>query len=133
MKDDHHFRAWQPAFDMPHNREQALAVIKAWSSASCMTFSSERCKRVYECLSNAVPSPLPPATRYLPGLGWQWGDADGWHGNFSSNAEAFSAGYAAALRKVAVPSRPRCSVCNDNPGECSKNYSGGWVGTLCPN
>lgn len=28
---------------------------------------------------------------------------------------------------------PRCSVCKDNPAECSNNYSGGWVGTKCPN
>ena len=30
-------------------------------------------------------------------------------------------------------SRPSCSVCEDNYEGCSKNYSGGWCGTRCPN
>lgn len=33
---------------------------------------------------------------------------------------------------IQTPVHPRCSVCKDNPNECSKNYSGGWVGTRCP-
>jgi phage-related protein len=28
--------------------------------------------------------------------------------------------------------RPSCSVCNDEYEGCSRNYSGGWVGTPCP-
>ncbi len=48
-------------------------------------------------------------------------------------------GYAIAMIKskdlvaanVVLP--PRCSVCKDTYEGCSKNYSGGWVGTKCPN
>lgn len=27
----------------------------------------------------------------------------------------------------------QCSVCKGEAGECSRNYSGGWLGTKCPN
>lgn len=36
------------------------------------------------------------------------------------------------VAKDASPKIPSCSVCNDNPAECSRNYSGGWIGTKCP-
>lgn len=35
--------------------------------------------------------------------------------------------------KIIKAVSPRCSVCKDNDAECSKNYSGGWIGTKCPN
>lgn len=87
---------FDPAFDMPHNREQALAVIKAWGSPSCATFSAERASRVYECLVSDTPSVLPPALSFGRHLGgWAWGHADGWHGGFNSKDTALRAAMSA--------------------------------------
>lgn len=95
--DDPHFRPWHAGSDMPHNREQALAVLAAWSTPGVMSFGAERCKRVHECLTSATPKTLPPAVRLHGGVGWQWGDAEGWHGCYASSTEAFDAGYLVQL------------------------------------
>lgn len=135
MKNDPHFKPWSAGSDTPHNREQALAVLAEWAKPGVMTFSSSRCARIHECLTTPTPRTLPPAVRMLAGLGWQWGDADGWHGKYDYPEDAFQAGYEAQLAhaQADVPKTYDCSVCKDNDAKCSKNYSGGWVGTKCPN
>lgn len=86
-------RDWDPAFDMPHDREQALAVLKAWASPSTMTFSSERCARVLECLTYIAPRVLRPALSCSYGTGWSFGTKDGWFGSFATKEEALDAAY----------------------------------------
>lgn len=43
-------KIFDPAFDMPETAEQAVAVLYAWGSPHCMTFSAERSRRCAELL-----------------------------------------------------------------------------------
>ena len=45
---------FNPAFDMPSNKIEALAVIEKWGHHSTMTFSCDRAKRCAELLSQAT-------------------------------------------------------------------------------
>lgn len=47
-------KEFRPAFDMPETYLQAVAVIKAWGSPLCMTFSAHRAKRCSDLLSGSV-------------------------------------------------------------------------------
>lgn len=42
------------AFDMPNTPEEALAVLEAWSSPSCATFSDKRAQRIFELLNQVI-------------------------------------------------------------------------------
>lgn len=84
---------WEAAFDMPHNSEQALAVLRAWSREGCLTFSHGRCARAYECLSNERPRKINPQIAYGRHLdGWAFGVEDGWFGGYHCEQEAINAG-----------------------------------------
>lgn len=55
-------------------------------------------------------------------------------GDYERAMQALMAAVVANGRLPApMTSRPHCSICNDTYEGCSKNYSGGWVGTPCPN
>lgn len=49
-------RDFDAAFDMPNTPEEALAVLEAWSSQSCLTFSHERAQRIFELLNSVIKS-----------------------------------------------------------------------------
>lgn len=48
-----------------------------------------------------------------------------------NDVEKLLAAKVVAQSTVTLP--PQCSVCKGNDAACSLNYSGGWVGDLCPN
>jgi hypothetical protein len=99
MKATHH-EDWKAAFDMPHNREQALAVIAAWAQPGCMTFSADRCARVYECLTSSKPRELLPTVMLVGVQGWVYVDELGRHGFFGTQEDARTAGYSAVLEEL---------------------------------
>lgn len=89
---------WRPAFDMPHTKAQALSVLKEWSSPLTATFSSERCKRVLECLTVDSPHPIPAQIAMGHHLGgWAYGTKDGWFGPFDTHEAAKQAGFEAMV------------------------------------
>lgn len=94
-------KPWNPAFDMPFTRDQALAVIEAWGKPSCMTFSAARAARVHECLTADEPRRMAVQTACGFDLGgWAYLDADGWHGGFKTRQEAEAAGTGTDLLSV---------------------------------
>lgn len=56
---------FRPAFDMPRTPAQAVAVLDAWGSPLCMTFSADRAKAAAELLRPALEARAPEMTTRL--------------------------------------------------------------------
>lgn len=47
---------FEPAFDMPTTKEQALQCLEKWGNPTCATFSAARAKRMWELLTEPTPA-----------------------------------------------------------------------------
>jgi hypothetical protein len=80
---------WNAVFDMPHTREQAIAVIGKWGDGA-MTYSNARAKRCYELLTEDKPKQYPVQILMVVTFdrGWEYVTKEGHFGYFETWQQA---------------------------------------------